>query len=105
MYVFSLSHRPPRCPGLRFLETVDIDKQHRGVDSVAVDSSDQALELAHEAAAVRQVDERVEVRQLVELLDSLLQPSDLGPQCTDLLDQPLAIFDVGDASQLVRHCP
>ena len=45
------------------------------------------------------------MRELVELFDPLLQSGHLGPQQTDLLDQPLAIFGVYDAGVSVRHCP
>ena len=57
------------------------------------------------SAAIRQIDERILVRQLVELLHALLQARDLASQQADLLDQPFAVFDVNDVAHLVRHCP
>ena len=87
------------------LQAVEVDEQHRSVDSVAVDSRDQPLELAHEAAPIRQVDQRILVRQLVELLHALLQTRDFPSQQADLFDQPITVIDVDDVSQLVRHCP
>ena len=57
---------------------------------------------AHEAAAVGQVDERILVRELVELLDACLQLRDLVAQLVDLVDQAVRVWTVG---QLVRHRP
>ena len=71
--------------------------------AVAVDPVDQPLELAHEAAAVGQVDQLILVRELVELLDALLELRDLAAQRADLRDQPFRRrVDVG---HLIRHCP
>ena len=87
-------------------ETVEVDEQHCPTNAVALDPCDQPLELAHETAPVRQVDQRIPMRQLVKLLDALLKPRDLGPQQTDLLDQPFPIIDVDhDVGHLIRHCP
>ena len=84
------------------LQAVEIDEQHRRVDPVAVDPRDQPLELAHEAAPVRELDQRVLVRQLVELLDPRLKLGNLTAQPADLLDQPLRVRNV---SYLIGHCP
>ena len=46
--------------------------------------------------------EAVLVREMVELLDALLQLRNLAAQTADLLDEPL---DVGVVGHLVRHCP
>ena len=87
------------------LEPVDVDEQHRRPDPVTVDSRNQPLQLAHEAAPIRKIDQRIQMRQLVELLNALLQPGHLAPQRTDLFDQPVTIIDVDDVGQLIRHLP
>src|SRR5437764_9302598 len=84
------------------LQPINIDEQHRGVCVVAADASDQPLELADEAAAIREVDQTVLMREMVELLNANLKLRHLPSQTADLLDQP---FDVGVLSHLVRHCP
>ncbi len=87
------------------LEPVDVDEQHRRPTPVTVDSRNEPLQLAHEAAPIRKIDQRIQMRQLVELLNALLQPGHLAPQCTDLFDQPVTIIDVDDVGQLIRHLP
>jgi hypothetical protein len=87
------------------LQPININKQHCGLQPIAVDPRDQPLKLSHEATPIGQVDERILVSELVELRHALLQARDLCSQLADLLDQPITIVDVHDVSQLVRHCP
>ncbi len=69
------------------LKAVEVDEQHRGHVVVAADPVDRRLELAQEAAAVRQVDQDILMRQPVEQLDALLQLRDLGAQPPDFGEQ------------------
>jgi hypothetical protein len=83
-------------------EAIEVNEQHRGILTVALDAIDNSLEGAHEAAAVGKVDEEVLVRQPVELLTPLLKLRDLAAKQADFLNETLDVSDVGD---LVRHCP
>jgi len=68
------------------------------VDPVAVDPPNQALQFAHEAATVGEVDQRIQVRKLVKLLHALLKARYLASKRANLLDQPLTIPDVDDVA-------
>src|SRR3954462_8803316 len=62
------------------LEAVDVDEQHCGRVAVAAHAGDQPLQLAQEPPAVGKIDQAVLVRQMVELLDALLQLRDQTAQ-------------------------
>ena len=84
------------------LEPVQIDEQHGRMAVIAADAGDQPLELALETPPVGKVDETVLVREMVELLDSLLQLRHLAAKAADFSRQPLHIRFI---CYLVRHCP
>ena len=70
------------------LQPVEVDVEHRRTCAVAAGAVDEALERAQEAAPVRQIDQRILVRERVELLDPLLERGDLAAQPIDLVDRP-----------------
>ena len=55
---------------------------------------DQPVEFAQEAAAIGKRDERILVRELVELLDPARQPRDLAAQLSDLGQHVRRLRDV-----------
>ncbi len=62
--------------------------------AVALDAADQPLELAHEAAAVGKVDQRILVREPVEHGHAFLEARDVVAQAIDLRHQRFGIGDV-----------
>ncbi len=78
------------------LEAVDVDEKHCGVVVVPSDAVDRPFELAHEAAAVGEVDQHVLIGEPVEQLDALVELRDLGPQAPDFGQQRVGIGHVDD---------
>src|SRR4029079_15852026 len=65
------------------LQAVEVDEQHRPALAIAAGAIDEPLQRPHEASPVRQVDQRILMRELVELLDARLQLRDLPAQPAD----------------------
>ena len=91
------------------LQPVEVDEEHRRSFAVAAGAVDEALERAHEAAPVGEIDQRILVGERVELLDPLLELGDLGAQPIDLVDRPIRTSgpsvtwsDIAPRANLVR---
>lgn len=69
------------------LEAVEIDEQQRRFAFVALQVGERALELAHEAAPVADVEQQVSVGARFELADFAFGDRDLGPQPLDFRNQ------------------
>jgi hypothetical protein len=72
------------------LKVVDVDEQQRRLLGSRKRRTDENLQLAHEAAAVWEFDQRIFVRQMVEGPNPLFQGANFGAQTRDFGDQVVA---------------
>ncbi len=84
------------------LQSIEIDEQHRRIFIVAAHAADRLVEAAHEAAAVRKLDQRILVGELVELLDHLLQPRNFPAQPHNFVEQ---VVIAGNVGEMIVHKP
>ena len=69
------------------LEAVEVDEQQRRLAFVALQVGDRAFELAHEAAPVADVEQRIGIGARFEFADPAFRPRNLGLQALDFGEQ------------------